>query len=54
MLKEFNSTPTNTIVELKAPQGIAFNDKGDIIVAEYREHKVSIFNPLREKLYQFG
>ena len=52
--KEFSSTPNNTLTGLKAPQGIAFNDRGDMIVAEYREHKVSIFNPWRKKLNSFG
>ena len=49
------SKPINTIDEVNGPQGIAFNHRDEIIVAEYKNHSVSIFNPsLREKLRSFG
>ena len=48
------STPTNIISGVAAPQGIAFNENGDIFVAEYRGHSVSVFCPSGEKLQSFG
>ena len=48
------STPTNIISGVAAPQGIAFNENGDIFVAEYRGHSVSVFCPSGEKLRSFG
>ena len=48
------SKPINTIDKVNAPQGIAFNHRDEIIVAEYKNHSVSIFNTLGEKLRSFG
>ena len=56
VLKNF-SMSINTIIDrdkVYAPQGIAFNHMDEIIVAEYKNHSVSIFNTPREKLRLFG
>ena len=56
VLKNF-SMSINTIIDrdkVYAPQGIAFNHRDEIIVAEYKNHSVSIFNTPREKLRLFG
>ena len=57
VLKEFNITHINTITGLKAPQGITFNvDRGNMhmLVAEYREHSISICNSSGWKESSFG
>ena len=43
------STPVKIITGVKAPQGIAFNHRDDIIVVEYRAHCVSIISSSGEK-----
>ena len=47
-------TPTKTISGLDQPCGLAVNKGGDIIVAEYGGHCVSIFSPAGEKIKSFG
>ena len=42
-------TPIQIITGVTAPQGMAFNERGEMIVAEYREHQVSIFSSSGEK-----
>ena len=48
------TTPSTFINGVKTPQGIAFNQKGEIVVVEYSVHRVSIFSPTGEKLRSFG
>ncbi len=43
-------TVINTIIDLKTPYGVALNQAGEIIVAEFNASIVSIFNPTGEKL----
>ena len=47
-------TPIKTIGGLNQPWGVAVNKGGDIIVAEYDGHCVSIFSPAGEKIKSFG
>ena len=47
-------TPIKTIRGVKAPWGVAFNSKRNIIVAENSGHCISIFNPEGEKIKSFG
>ena len=47
-------TPIKTISGLKQPWGVAVNQRGEIIVAEQKEHCISIFSPTGEKLRSFG
>ena len=46
-------TPTKIIRGVIAPQGMTLNERGELIVAEYREHCVSIFDQSGEKRW-FG
>ena len=48
------STPIKTISGVKGPWGVAFNSKGNIVVAETDEHCISLFNPKGEKIRSFG
>ena len=48
------STPTKTIGDVKRPWGVAFNQRGEIIVAEYGGHCISIFSPSGKKIRTFG
>ena len=47
-------TPIKTIIGMKAPWGVAVNNRGEILVAERYGHCVSIFSPTGEKLQSFG
>jgi tripartite motif-containing protein 2/3/tripartite motif-containing protein 71 len=47
-------TPIKTISGVKDPWGVAICSKGNIIVAEYNGHCISIFNPKGEKIKSFG
>ena len=47
-------TVLKTITGLKAPQGMTFNQKGEMIVAEYRGHCVTTLSPSGKKLRSFG
>ena len=47
-------TPIRTIGGLNRPRGVAVNQRGEIIVAEYRGHCVSIFSSIGEKIRTFG
>ena len=46
-------TPIKTISGVKYPWGVAFNQRGEIIVAESSAH-ISLFSPTGEKLRSFG
>ena len=46
--------PIKTIGGLNQLWGVAVNKRGDIIVAEYGGHRVSIFSPAGEKVKSFG
>ena len=52
-IQEFG-TPIKTIGDLKSPTGVAVNQRGEIIVAEYSGHCVSIFSPSGEKIRTIG
>ena len=52
-IQEFG-TPIKTISDLKSPTGVAVNQRGEIIVAEYTGHCISIFSPSGEKIRTFG
>ena len=47
-------TPIKTISGVESPWGVAFNSKGNIVVAENGGHCISIFNPKGEKIKVFG
>jgi tripartite motif-containing protein 2/3/tripartite motif-containing protein 71 len=47
-------TPIKTISGLKGPWGVTINQRGEIIIAEYSGHCISIFSPTGEKLQSFG
>ena len=47
-------TPILTLHEVKEPWGVAINQRGEVIVAEYDGHCVSVFSPSGEKLSTFG
>ena len=48
------STPIRTISGLKSPWGVAVNQRGEIVVAEYGGHYTSTFSPSGEKIRTFG
>jgi DNA-binding beta-propeller fold protein YncE len=43
-----------TIDRVKAPWGVAINQRGEVVVAENVGHCVSVFSPSGEKLSSFG
>ena len=47
-------TPVNTITAVKRPWGVATSRRGDVIVADYRGHCISIFGSAGEKLCSFN
>ena len=47
-------TPIKTIGGLNQPWGVAVNQRGEIIVAEYGGHCISIFSSIGEKIRTFG
>ena len=47
-------TPILTLRGVKGPWGVAINQRGEVIVAEYGGHCVSVFSPSGEKLRTFG
>ena len=53
-ISAFTTTPTNTISGLPQPWGVAVNERGQIIVTDYTECSVSIFNANGEKVKSFG
>ena len=53
-ISAFTTTPTNTISGLPQPWGVAVNKRGQIIVTDYTECSVSIFNANGEKVKSFG
>ena len=46
--------PIKIIDKMAAPQGIAFNQQNEKIVAEYREHRIAIFSPSLDSVERFG
>ena len=46
-------TPIKIIDKMGAPQGIAFSQKNEMVVAEYREHRVAIISP-SDSIKRFG
>ena len=48
------STPIRTIGGVNKPWGVAFNQRAEMIVAEYGGHCISIFSPSGEKIRTFG
>ena len=49
-----HGTPVKVISGLSYPWGVAISQRGEIIVAEYGGHCISIFSPTGEKLRSFG
>ena len=49
-----HTTPIETISGLNKPQGVAFNQRREIIVTEHDGHCISIFSPSGEKIRTFG
>ena len=47
-------TPILTIVGVYGPWGVAINQRGEVVVAEWEGHCVSVFGPSGEKLRSFG
>ena len=47
-------TSIRTIGGLRRPQGVAFNQRGEIIVTEYNRYCISIFSLSGEKIRTFG
>ena len=47
-------TPIMTITGLSFPWGVTVNKKGEIIIAEYGAHRVSVYSQAGEKLRSFG
>ena len=47
-------TPILTIGGVKKPWGVAINQRGEVMVAEWEGHHVSVFSPSGEKLRSFG
>ena len=48
------STPLRTLGRVQRPWGVALTLKGDMVVAEYSGHKVSILTPRGERKCSFG
>ena len=47
-------TPILTINEIKGPEAVAINGRGEVLVTNQKEHTVSIFSPSGKKLRSFG
>ena len=47
-------TPIRTIGGVKEPWGVAINQKGEVVVAEWGGNCVSVFSPSGEKIRSFG
>ena len=47
-------TPIVTIGGVNSPWGVAINQRGEVVVAEWRGHRVSVFSPGGGKLRSFG
>ena len=47
-------TPILTLRGVNGPWGVAINQRGEVIVAEYDGHCVSVFSPSGEKVRTFG
>ena len=48
------TTPTSSIRGLSGPWGVAVNERGQVIVAEYSGHCISIFSANGDKVASFG
>ncbi len=46
-------TPILTVRNVAVPKGVAVNMKGEVVVAEYGAHGVSVFSPCGQKLRSF-
>ena len=47
-------TPILTIDRLKSPWGVAINQKGEVVVTEEDQHRVSVLSPNGEEIRSFG
>ena len=47
-------TPILTIGGMSGPWGVAINQRGEVVVAEWGGHCVSVFSPSGKKLRSFG
>ena len=48
------TTPTSSIRGLRGPWGVAVNERGQVVVAEYSGHCISIFSANGDKVVSFG
>ena len=46
--------PILTLGEVYGPMGVAINKRGEVVVTEWGENRVSVFSPSGEKLRSFG
>ena len=53
-ISAFTTTPTNIIADLTMPWGVAMNERGQIVVTDYTECSVSIFDANGGKVRSFG
>ena len=54
MIERLNKSCSIIDNDLHHPWGVAVNKKGDIIVAEFNRHCISVFSPKGEHLFSFG
>ena len=47
-------TPILTIGGVDGPRGVTINQRGEVVVAKWGGHRVSVFSPCGEKLWSFG
>ena len=47
-------TPILTIGGVRGPEGVAVNQRGEVVVTEWSGHCVTVFSPSGEKLRSFG
>ena len=47
-------SPVRVVKQLKQPYGIAFNNRGEMIVSEHGGHQVSVFDVGVRKIQSFG
>ena len=53
-ISAFTTTPTNTIAYLPEPWGVAVNDRGQIMITDYTDCSISIFDANGGKVKSFG
>ena len=53
-VEKLSNTPILTLRGVRQPWGVAINQRGEVIAAEYSGHCVSVFSPSGDKLQTFG